>query len=49
MRLWMEEHWVFVSLDDYYGAIIFKETSSPGHDSTVACDPAPLLDLSQWP
>lgn len=46
MRLWAEEKGVFISLDDYYEAITFREPSSPGHELARARDPVPL-DLSQ--
>ena len=46
MRLWAEEKGVFISLDDYYEAITFREPSSPGHEFALARDAA-KLDLSQ--
>ena len=32
MRKWAEAHGVFIPLDDYYGAITFREPSRPGYE-----------------
>lgn len=46
MRQWAEANGVFVSLDDFYGSITFREPSNPGHELAVARDASPL-DLSK--
>ena len=46
MRAWVEEHGVFVPLDDFYGAITFMEPSRPGFELAQPRD-AEALDLSR--
>ena len=46
MRRWAEENGAFVALDDFYGAITFREPSRAGFALAAARDSA-ALDLSQ--
>ena len=46
MRRWAEANGIFVSLDDFYGAITFMAPSRPGFELAPARDPADL-DLSR--
>ena len=48
MREWADENGAFVPLDEYYGAITFREPSRPGHEFAPARDVA-ALDLSERP
>ena len=48
MRRWAEANGVFISLDDHYEAITFREPSRPGHEFAPARGRAPL-DLSRRP
>ncbi len=42
MRIWAEQHGVFVSLDDFYEAITFLEQSRPGFELAPARNPVEL-------
>ena len=46
MRRWAEANGAFISLDDHYEAITFREPSRPGHEFAPARGQAPL-DLSR--
>ena len=46
MRKWVEEHGLFVALDDFYDSITFMEPSRPGYEFALARDSA-TLDLSR--
>ena len=48
MREWAEEHGVFVALDNYYGAITFREPSRPGYEFAPPRDQT-ALDLTDRP
>lgn len=48
MRLWAEEHGVFVPLDDFYDALTFLEPSRPGFELALPRLVAPL-DLRRRP
>ncbi len=48
MRLWAQEHGLFISLDDCYNAITFCEPSNPGHEFAPRRDAVPL-DLAARP
>ena len=46
MRQWVEEHGVFIPLDDFYGSITFLEPSKPGYPLELPRNAAPP-DLSK--
>ena len=48
MRVWAQDHGVFIPLDDYYDALTFREPSRPGYEIAPPRDQA-LLDLSRRP
>ena len=48
MRQWVEEHGVFVALDDHHEAVTFLEPSSPDYPTVDPRAPAEL-DLSRGP
>lgn len=48
MRDWATANGVFVPLDDYYGAITFREPSRPGHELALPRNPE-TLDLTDRP
>lgn len=46
LRLWTEEHGIFIPLDTYYDSITFREPSRPGYEFAPPRDAKPV-DLSQ--